>query len=69
VHDFLNLSIEKKEELKSSDNDVSDNITGEVSKRLKMDHEAVAMEVEPDTGVVGEETLSKSETAWRLLFP
>ena len=62
----MNLSNEKNEELKASDE--SDNIIGEVSKRLKMDHQPLVTEMEQDTGVMDEETLSKSEIAWRLIL-
>lgn len=59
IHDFLNLSLaEDKDEAPG-------NITGEVTKRLKMEH----AELEPDAGVeCEEETLTKAQIAWRKYF-
>lgn len=50
----------------STSDDFSDNIIGDVSKRLKMDSDVEeSSQMEPDAGVVCEENLSKAGAAWR----
>jgi len=50
----------------ASSDELSDSITGEVAKRLKMDSDVeLNSPIEPDAGVECEEHLSKAACAWR----
>lgn len=68
IHDLFNRTAHNKASLNytSVSGDLSDNIVGDVSKRLKMDSDVeLNTPMEPDAGVECEEHLTKAECAWR----
>lgn len=80
LHDFLNRGSVKSRPRKISESlqhrplslpekDFAENLTGEVSKRLKMDNscqsDIMPMESDADAGVECEDNISKAEKVWR----